>query len=307
MATCRVCGKEAAVRLRYANLWLCREHFLEFFERRVERTLRRYGMVREGDRIGVAVSGGKDSMVALYVLSRLGERVGFEVCGLHIDLGISAENYSRVCLQRVVEAFRELGLVYRVLSLKEEYGFTVEEAAKRVRRPQCAVCGLVRRYVLNKMALEMGVTKLATGHHLNDFAVFIVNNVVHANYAYLARLKPMLLARAGLVARIRPLLETPEHDIAAYARFLGIRYADIRCPYGAEEPTKVVGRFLEIVEKRSPGITMMMVRGFIARCLPILESRFGEEEVRACKECGYPTTGDLCAFCRLLRRIGARG
>ncbi len=73
---CRVCGSPAYVRLEYANLQLCKDDFIRFFERRVKRTIERYGMFEKGSRVAVAVSGGKDSVALLHALWRLKDEWG---------------------------------------------------------------------------------------------------------------------------------------------------------------------------------------------------------------------------------------
>jgi tRNA(Ile)-lysidine synthase TilS/MesJ len=131
---CRVCGGEAVVRLEYANLRLCGKHFVEFFERRVLRTVERYGMLREGQRVAVAVSGGKDSVSLLHALWKLRERLGVELVGVTIDLGI--RGYSEEYVGVALENFEQLGVPYRVVRLAD-YGFTIDDAAERLRRPVC--------------------------------------------------------------------------------------------------------------------------------------------------------------------------
>ena len=85
---CKKCNKPAIYRVRYARLWLCPKHFVEFFERRVKKTIDDYKLIRGVKRVLVAVSGGKDSVAALYVLNKFKEIYGYELLGVTIDLGI---------------------------------------------------------------------------------------------------------------------------------------------------------------------------------------------------------------------------
>jgi len=122
-------------------------------------------MLREGQRVAVAVSGGKDSVSLLHALWRLRERLGVELVGVTIDLGI--RGYSEEYVGVAVENFEKLGVPYRVVRLAD-YGFTIDSAT-RLRRPVCSVCGTVKRYLLNKVARELGAHVVATGHTLDDF------------------------------------------------------------------------------------------------------------------------------------------
>lgn len=125
---CRVCGREAIVRLNYANLQLCREDFIRFVERRVERTIKRYSMLPEGCKVAVALSGGKDSSALLYVLRKLREKLKFAIVAVTLDLGI--KGYSEAHVEAAEALSGELGIPLRVVSLESEYGFTIDSAAR---------------------------------------------------------------------------------------------------------------------------------------------------------------------------------
>jgi len=121
---CKVCGQKAQVEMRSRGLALCREHYLDWFVKETERAIRRHRMLLPGERVLVAVSGGKDSLALWDVLSRL----GYQAVGLHIELGIG--EYSKRSLE-VTQAFaRERGLELLVVDLKEAYGFGVPELAR---------------------------------------------------------------------------------------------------------------------------------------------------------------------------------
>ena len=66
---CKSCKKKPVIRLSNSNVDLCKKHFLEYFQKKVFKTIRQYNLINEGDHIGVAVSGGKDSLTLLYLMS----------------------------------------------------------------------------------------------------------------------------------------------------------------------------------------------------------------------------------------------
>ncbi|RKZ01323.1 MAG: hypothetical protein DRQ04_05025, partial [Candidatus Hydrothermota bacterium] len=148
---CKICGKRAVIKLRQHNLALCEEHFIERFRREVERTIRKYGMFDRGQSVLVAVSGGKDSLSLLHVLKSL----DYEVTGFFIDLGI--EGISEKARAKVEELASRLDVELVILSLKEKYGESLPEIAKRRPRHRiCSLCGMIKRYLMNKTAYDLG-------------------------------------------------------------------------------------------------------------------------------------------------------
>mgnify|MGYP000167908763 CR=1 FL=1 len=311
MARCSKCGSPAAVELRYANLRLCPAHFSEFFVRRVARTIKRYRMLRRGDRVLVAVSGGKDSMVLLDVLSKLASDAEVSLVGAVIDLGI--RGYSSDAVRCAVRGFEERGVEYVVVNLKREYGFSLDDARRaerRLRRRVCSVCGVVKRYVLNDVALKLGASKVATGHNLDDVAQYVLTGVLSGDYEQLARIYPVSTSEVeGLVTRVKPLAETPEEDVLAYAELNSIDFLRSKCPYSAEASGLELKRLIAELDARHPGIKVSMVRNFFKRLQPILAERYlsGGPRLRRCEACGMPTTSRLCSFCRIRRALSHEG
>jgi tRNA(Ile)-lysidine synthase TilS/MesJ len=116
VAKCVKCGRQAVIKIPYARLWLCKDHFIEFFEARVLKAIKRYGLIKKGDKVLVAVSGGKDSASLLSALKKASEELDFNIIALHIDLGIG--EYSKGNREAVVRLASQLGiklLVFDVL------------------------------------------------------------------------------------------------------------------------------------------------------------------------------------------------
>ena len=298
--------------MRQANLPLCEEHFTWWFERRVERTLRRYSMVGPGDKVLVAVSGGKDSVSLLCALLELSEEMGFEISSITLDLGISG--YSEACVEASRRVAGELGVEHHVVSMRERYGFTLDEAVRVVRRPPCSTCGLIKRYALTDLAREMGFDALATGHTLDDMARFILSSYISASLDELVRLTPSSASGLpGVPKRIKPFYETLEEHIRLYAEIRGLEYMPDGCPYAGTAPTDFLRAFLAELEARRPGSLYSMVRGYLKHIRPALQAQLGDglRELRSCSKCGLPSSGEVCAFCRLrekvLKRLGRGG
>ena len=295
---CRVCGAPAYARLEYANLQLCRDDFVRFFERRVERTVERYGMFERGSRVAVAVSGGKDSVALLHSLWRLRGELGVELVAITIDLGIAGHSDRYVPLARRV--CERLGVPCRVVDLRGEYGFSVDEL-RGLRRPVCSLCGAVKRYVLNREARELGAHVLATGHNLDDFLAALLQAYIRGDLRALAKLRPYLPPEGKLVARAKPLVETPERDTKLYVEALGLEHVTWKCPYSSGASSFEYKRVLDLLEGEHPSIKFQMLRSFLERIQPLISVE--EPSLLSCSKCGEPSSSPVCQFCRIKSMI----
>lgn len=288
------------------KLALCAAHYLDWFVERTQDTLRKYAMLAPGDRILVAVSGGKDSLALWDVLLRL----ELPADGVYIDLGIP--EYSAQSRQKVL-AFAEAHPQTRahVVDLRALYGTTVPELAARKRDDNrtCAVCGIVKRHEMNRIARENGYTVLATGHNLDDEAAVLLGNVLHWQSGYLARQFPVLPDDEGGFARkIKPFCRFYEREVAAYTLLRGIDYIYEECPYAVGATNLEHKALLNQLEHKAPGTKYQFYISFL-RARQKGEITFQEAErasLEPCRVCGQPTSASgLCSFCRLYERAGS--
>lgn len=284
--------------LRHHNLALCRNHFVERFERETLRTIRRYEMFTREEPIAVAVSGGKDSLGLLHLL----HKKGFNVRGIYIDLGIHLSGYSETSTEKVRKFAETHGVEIVSVSVKQEYGFSIPELAE-IRRHQkpCSTCGLVKRYLLNRMGYELGLTTIATGHNLDDEAATLFGNVIHWEEGYLLRQAPLLPStHPKLLKRAKPFVFFTERETALYAILEGIDYVRDECPFSVDAKSIFYKHILNELENRSPGTKLRFYKGFLdfrKRYIRALPEK--QEPLRECRVCGMPTTAEVCAFCRL--------
>jgi uncharacterized protein (TIGR00269 family) len=297
---CRKCQSKAAIEIRRHNTAFCAPHFLDHFREQVQRAIRGQRMFTHDDRVLVAVSGGKDSLALWDVLIDL----GYQTSGLYIDLGIG--DYS-VESQAKAEAFAAArGAELIVVDLAKEYGFDIGEIPMLTRRAPCSACGLSKRYLFNKVARERGFSVVATGHNLDDEAATLLGNVLHWQTGYLARQSPVLEEHeAGLARKVKPLYRLAEQETAAYAVLRGIDYIVEECPNAVGATSLRYKEALNALEAASPGTKMMFVQGFLDRARHL----FADQErvaLHDCPQCGQPTTGASCAFCRLIGEVQRR-
>ncbi len=287
MKRCNTCGKDAYVVLRSPKMALCKEHFQEYFERRVESTIKRYHMMDNVNKLLVAVSGGKDALALVISLKNL----GYDFDCLHINLGIAS--YSEKSENIAKKQCEILNKKLHVVDLRSLVGKGIGEV--RTRRKVCSYCGLTKRYIMNKFAWDMGYDALATGHNLDDEASFIFSNIIHWNVELLARQGPVLGEGKKLVRKIKPLYEISEFMIEKYADIFGIEYQKESCPYSTGAKSIDYKKIINRIEDSSPGTKIGFVRGFLKN-RDLFKAE--EMELKECKICGMPTTSDICSFCR---------
>jgi len=300
VAKCSLCGEPAVAYVRYQRRHLCARHYSEFVEGKVRRALKRYRMVGRGDIILVAVSGGKDSAAVLGVLAKLSREFRYRVVALHIDLGIG--EYSRRSREAAVSLSDRLGVPLIVVDLKEAIGVTIPEIARMSRRPVCSVCGLVKRYVMNAVAVEVGASALALGHNADDLAVYNLKSFINQDLEAISKLGPKTESVRGVaVGRIRPLYEVYEKEAFLYAFLSGLPFIHDECPY--VETRSIERRLkesLNTLENERPGTKIMMVRS-IARRIKDYPRPSGR--MSKCSVCGLLSSGEICSFCRLTSKI----
>lgn len=293
---CKVCRGPAFIQFKEHNANFCPEHFDQFFRRRVERAVRRYRMLAPDDRVLVAVSGGKDSLVAADVLSRL----GYAVKGLHVSLGIDGNDFSEESARVCRTFFAERNLELEIYDVRARFGKSIAEAARRFPR-FCAVCGMTKRHIMNAGALQSGVSALATGHNLDDLAAALFANVMRWDIRYLAKTLPALPGDHGFARKIKPLALLSEKEINAYANLHDIRVVRAVCPYSAAAKFKRYKSILDEVEAQSPGTRRSFYEGYV-RISHIFQAANEEERLLGpCPVCGMPTTAKVCSFCRIWR------
>ena len=294
---CTRCRGRAVVELRRHNAAFCGDCFQGVFRNQVARAIDDHDMFDRDDRILVAVSGGKDSLALWDVLLEDGYRAE----GLYLGLGIG--EYSDRSHDRTVAFAAARGATLRTVDLAAEQGFDIPLAGRKGSRSSCAVCGLSKRYLFNREALEGGYDVVATGHNLDDEAATLLGNTLRWNVEYIARQAPVLPATEGFVRKVKPLHRLTELETAAYAFLRGIDYVVEECPLVAGNTQLRYKESMNAIEARSPGTKTQFFLGYLDRGMPIFRTAHEDITLTPCARCGQPTTGTYCAFCRARAQI----
>ncbi len=299
---CIKCKEHASVFLRYANLRLCKKHFNEYILRRVKRTVNRYNLISEGDKVLVGVSGGKDSIALLNILEKLRKDIDFYLHGLTIDLGIGG--YSKISIEKAIENYELLNIPYTIFSIKEYYGFTIRDLIYRFRRRSaCSLCGVVKRYILNRFAYENGFTSIATGHNLDDMIQIAFSALLRGDNYQLAKVYPKTEGTNRFVTRIRPLAEVPEKDALLYVVLNNLPYVKEECPFSIGASSLKIKKIMNLFEDESPSIKLSFARNLYKNIVPLLSRELKTNEIKSCEKCGMPSRGIICSFCKLKLNI----
>ncbi|MEM2419829.1 MAG: ATP-binding protein [Candidatus Bathyarchaeia archaeon] len=293
------CGKcrsaRVEVQIPYARLGLCSKCFVDFYLARIKKTVEEFEMFPENAKVGVAVSGGKDSAALLHALRRVYPEVKLVV--LHINLGIP--KYSDHCQSKVEKLAAMLDVEVHVFNLHKELGVKIGDFKKTSFKGKiCSACGTIKRRIFEEMALKAKVQVLATGHNLEDVAGVMFNNFLYGRWEQLVRLKPVLPPLAeGMASKVKPLIRSPENENLLYCLYEDIPFREIDCPFSKRTGVRKRAEILEAVAKYNPYFKHQLLNRFL-ELIPLLENIKPRPTLGRCKICGFPSSSETCAFCK---------
>ena len=306
MKTCTKCGATPVIIHRKASgQMLCKDCFIEAVTEKVLKNIRRNKLIERGDKVAVALSGGKDSVMALDIVSSLYERNIIDLFAITIDEGIGG--YRRHGVEIASKNARKLGIDHRIASFKDYFGTTLDEIMhnKSKQHGACTYCGVFRRWIINRVAREENATKIATGHNLDDETQAILMNYLEGNIDNLTRIGVKSEPKNDkFTIKIKPLREIPEKEIGLYviARELDVHFDE--CPYSGESFRKEVGRFVKELSVNHPTIMYSTLKGF-DKIKPAIKKEFSGRKFNRgeCIQCGEPASHQLCRACLFAKSL----
>lgn len=267
-------------------------------EKEVLDVIQRYELFSKKDKVGVAVSGGKDSVVLLSILKRL----GFDVVAIMLDLEIGewtkvhVENVRRFCSENEIE-LRVFGFGDY---FDKVFGEILSEVAERRGVSRCSVCGVAKKWGLNHFAKEVGVDVLATGHNADDESQNVLMNFLKGNVEIGSGFGPVSGSRddLGFVSRVKPFFFVPEAEILKYSKEKGFDILYDACPNAVGTYRVELRKWMD--ENVSDGEKVGIVKGFAEKVGGL---EFEKKEVGFCERCGQVCRGRVCGFCELVSNI----
>ncbi len=265
-------------------------------EKVVKETIKNYSLFGNEDRIIVALSGGKDSTSVAYILKKL----GYNVFGLYIDLNI--KGYSERCLNAVRIFCEKQKIELNVYDMKNDFGCSMcylrTNVQEKVKVNNCAVCGVVKKWILNKKARELKADKIVTGHNLDDETQTALMNFFKGNPDLSINSLPItgIVKNRMFVPRIKPLFFVDENKVREYSKLKNLDVVYERCPCAGDSYRIKTRRFVNsLTEKQKLNI--------IKNNIKIIEKRrknIEKKQLKYCKVCSEPSRNSICRRCEYL-------
>ncbi|MDA4122792.1 MAG: TIGR00269 family protein [Thaumarchaeota archaeon] len=299
MTQCGRCGGGAFYTRRYSGETLCTSCFKASIVEKTRRTISKYDMLGHGQRVGIALSGGKDSLSLLQVLHELNENKRCELVALTVDEGV--EGYRDEAIEHASALARKLGVEHVLVSYKELYGFTLDQALDwkdQRTHSSCSICGVFRRRGIDEAATRARVSVVATAHNLDDYVQTFLMNLMHGDVDRLGWFDPSVVDADFPFRRVKPFMEIYEEEIALYAHLEGLPFQSASCPYMHEGLRSEVRDYLNELETKHAGIKNVLLNSAlqVSTKLAIVGTHANSVP---CSICGKPSSQGVCGVCRM--------
>jgi tRNA 2-thiocytidine biosynthesis protein TtcA len=222
--------------------------------KKVTKGITDFNLIEDGDRVMVGLSGGKDSWALLQILDKLRQRapIDFTLIAVNVDSG-----YKDYKHDVIATTCRDRGWEYRIEHTS--IGEVMDDLLEANATP-CSLCARLRRGVLYRIASEVGATKIALGHHLDDFVETLLLNLFFAGA--LKAMPARLVSDNGEHVVIRPLVYVGEDEARQYAKQSELPIIGCCCPACGDLSLQRqrVKRLIMDLEVQHPGVKQSMLK-----------------------------------------------
>lgn len=222
--------------------------------RKVTRAITTFDLIEDGDRVLVGLSGGKDSWALMQLLDVLRRRapLDFTLIAVNVDSGYAGYRHDAIAA-----ACAERGWTCRIEHTA--IGEVLDDVLAADATP-CSLCARLRRGVLYRLAAEVGATKIALGHHADDFVETLLLNLFFAGS--LKAMPARLVSDDGRHVVIRPLVYVAEDEARAYTRDCALPVIGCCCPVCGDLSLKRqrIKRLLLDLDREHPGLKRSMLK-----------------------------------------------
>ncbi len=265
-------------------------------ETKVKKTIKEYKLCNKKEKVLVALSGGKDSTVTAYLLKKF----GYDIEGIHLDLKIG--EYSKRCLKAVKKLCEDLDIKLHVYDIKDDMGSGICYLRSAIQLKQkgnlknCAVCGVIKKWIFNRIARKLYAKKIATGHNLDDEAQTFLMNIFKASPKLSANIGPIYrnIQNKKFIPRIKPLFYVLEDDIRDFSKKNKLPVVYEKCPCSLDSYRIQVREFLETLSGKDK-------QNIIKNFNNISKRIKKDSKIEYCEACQEPSRNRLCKKCELMR------
>jgi len=264
-------------------------------ETKIKNTIQKYKLCNKKERILVALSGGKDSTVTAYLLNMF----GYNIEGFHINLGMG--EYSKKCLKAVKKLCKQLGIKLHIYDIKKEMGSSMCYLRSAIQSQKslknCAICGVIKKWILNKQARRLKASKIATGHNLDDEAQTFLMNILKGSPELSANSGPISrnISDKKFITRIKPLFYVLEDDIRKYSKKKKLPVVYEKCPCALDSYRIQVRKFLNTLPGKDKKNIIKNFESFSKKIQNIKDTR-----MQYCEICREPSRKEICKKCELM-------
>ena len=266
-------------------------------EKKFLETLKKIKLSKK-NRIIVALSGGKDSSVTAYLLKKF----GYNIEGFHINLKI--KGYSDKCLDAIKELCKMLKIRLHVYDIKKQMGSSMCYIRSGIQRrcitkiKNCAICGVIKKWIMNREIRKLKADKIATGHNLDDEVQTFLMNIFKGSPQLSVNLGPITrnIPDKKFIPRIKPLFYIPEDEIRKYSKKNKLPVVYERCPCALDSYRIQVRKFVDTLSLKDKE---NIIKNF--ECLLDRINGIADSTINYCKICGEPSRRKICKKCRLLK------
>jgi len=254
----------------------------------------------KNEKILVALSGGKDSTVTAYLLKKL----GYNIEGFHINLGMG--NYSEKCFGAVKKLCDELKIKLHIYDIKKEMGSSmcylrtaIQSNQKKGQIKNCAICGVIKKWILNKEGRKFKVDKIATGHNLDDEAQTYLLNVLKGNLKLSLGSGPITknVSDKKFIPRIKPLFYVAEENIRKFSLKNNLPVHYEKCPCATDSYRIQIRKFMNELSTKEK-------ENLVKNSEEILKKiKRDSGEIKYCEICEEPSRNRVCRKCELISGI----
>ena len=296
---CHKCENKASYSRKYSGEDLCSDCFSISIMRKTAKTISKYRMIKNGDLVCVAVSGGKDSLALLHVLHKMSKTHNFEIKVATIDEGIPG--YRNESLEIVRNFCSTLNVEYKIYSYKELFDLTIDEALQKresEKTSSCSICGTFRRRAIDYAAKDLGADVIATAHNLDDVLQTFLINVLSGDIKKIGWMNPN---SDKPFKKIKPFCEIYEAEIVFYAFSNDIPFQTEPCPHMNEGIRTEIREFFNSLENQHSGIKNNLYNSILKISQTLRDSSY--KEMNLCKNCGSECTGKICSVCKMVLKL----